>query len=161
MAQNEEMVKDFPLSVFAAAARTTLGGAGAMLAGLVLGSAIVFSEGAHSWWWYATAWIVLIPYTVANVWGLLLVPILGAVLIGLIWYDWNRAAGIGFVALALAAAVFLSAGYNPFREHHSLARFLLLSATAVVLIVAGMVIEAVRKWPHRPTRQGRACDGAA
>jgi hypothetical protein len=70
---------DYPISCFTAAFRTTLGGVLAFFLGLVGGSYIFLSPDITflgTWAWLLTAWLVLIPYTIARLWGLLLVPIL-------------------------------------------------------------------------------------
>jgi hypothetical protein len=97
--------KDYPISCFSDAARSTLGGVLAFFLGLVGGSLIVFSQEIaglrFEWTAFLVAWLVLLPYTVIKLWGLLLLPLLGTILFGLVWRDWNR-----LICAALTAIVF-------------------------------------------------------
>jgi len=126
--------------------------------GLILGAAIVFSQGIYTpnnWLWYCIAWLILIPYTIAKVWGLILAPILAILFIGLVWYDWNRLIGLGTVALLTALTVFISAKRNPFTESGSFVEFISLSGVCVVLVATGAAIEIFKK-RRKPANDG-AC----
>lgn len=112
-------MNDYPLSAYREAAKTTIGGTLSFLFGLVGGSIIVFAELLQkpgAWPWFLVAWIVLVPTTIAKLWGLLLAPFLGIMLYGLIWREWNRLISASAIALAFAVIVWLSHGFNPFAE---------------------------------------------
>ncbi len=112
-------MNDYPLSAYREAAKTTVGGVLAFLLGLVGGSILVFSNllpNPGSWPWFLVAWIILVPITIAKLWGLILAPFLGFVLYGLIWREWNRLISSCAIALVFAATVLLSRGFNPFAD---------------------------------------------
>ena len=152
------MIRDFPLSGFVAASRTTFGGGLAFYAGLFGGGLIVMAEMPWSWELLtecSTLWLVLIPYTVAKGWGLLLLPALGFLFWGVIWREWNRLVVGSNVAILLAAITLLCAEYNPFARASSVGPFLLTMGLAVGLWLAGIAWE-ILKW--RLTQAPKAND---
>ena len=153
--------KDFPVSCFAAGARSTLGGALAFFAGLVGGTLIVLASEVGGLQFFRLAclvgWMVLLPYTVARLWGLLLLPFLGVMLYGLIWRDWNRLAGAALVAIALSATVLVSARKNPFETPESGLAFGLAMGAALLFLFSGIMRERARQRPaRRPERPAKA-----
>ena len=148
---------DYPLSCFTEAARTTAGGAIAFFLGLVGGSIIVFSQGvtySGSWSWFLIAWLALIPFTIAKLWGLLLAPILAALLIGLVWKDWNRAICGSAVAVLLSTTTFVCARHNPFAN--SAISFFLTMGLALLILGAGIAWEILNKRSHSRSHVNRA-----
>ena len=144
---------DFPVSSLLAGARSTIGGVLAFFAGLVGGTLIVLAAEAGGLQFFKPAclvgWMVLIPFAVARLWGLLLLPFLGVMLYGLVWRDWNRLVGAALVAIALSAATLLSARKNPFETPESGLAFGLALGAAVLLLFSGIAWERARQRPAR------------
>lgn len=135
------MNKD-PLEIFADAIGSTAGGVVAFFGGLFWGSVIVFAQqvdASHDLSWLMVAWLVLIPYAIANVWGLLLVPFLGAMLVGLIWRDWNRLPSAAGIAVVYAGLVLLSAEHNPFDDPVSARNFSLTMGSAILILLVSLL----------------------
>jgi len=145
--------KDFPLSCFSEAARTTIGGVLAFQAGLLGAGLIVFAEGldrANTWIWCLFAWMALIPFTIARLWGLLLAPILAAIFYGAVWREWNRLMVAGGTALALAATTLVCARHNPFADDEFPAAFLIAAGLAAATFALGAALEILKKRAPKP-----------
>lgn len=141
-------MNDYPLSCFTAAIRTTTGGVLSYYAGLVGGSIIVFSEMLSSvsiWGWSLVAWLALIPYTIAKLWGLLLAPVLGIMLIGAIWLEWNRLIIASGVAILLSSTTLYCAKHNPFTQSDSATPFMITMGIALILFAIGVIWEFIKK----------------
>ena len=148
------MNKDFPLSCFSEAARTTIGGVLAFQAGLLGAGLIVFAEGldrASTWGWCLFAWMALIPFTIVRLWGLLLAPILAAIFYGAVWREWNRLMVAGGTALALAATTLVCARHNPFADGEFPAAFLIAAGLAAATFALGAALEIPKKRAPKPT----------
>jgi len=140
----------YPLSSFTEAFKSTGAGVLSFFLGLVGGSIIVFSQGISivnnwAWSWYLCAWIILIPYTIAKLWGLILAPILAIILHGLVWNEWNRLIGGSLVAILLSVTTFVCARHNPFMARDSGRSFVLTMGTAVLILIAGVTWELLLK----------------
>ncbi len=141
-------MKDYPLSIFIEAAKTTLGGAVTFYMGMVYGSVIVFTQGISlpsRWEWYAVGWMLLLPYTIAKLWGLFLAPFLGIMLIGLLWKEWSRIISFSLIAIVFSIITLVSAKHNPFESKTSAIRFGVSMGIAVVLLFGGVYLERTRK----------------
>ena len=148
-------MNDYPLSCFTDVAKTTTGGVLSFYAGLVGGSMIVFSERLFSfriWGWCSVAWLALIPFTIAKLWGLLLTPVLGIMLFGTIWRDWNRLIIASGVAILLSTTTLYCAKYNPFTEADSATPFIITMGIALVLFSIGVIWEIIKRRPTRGSR---------
>ena len=165
-------MKDFPLSVLSAAARSTVGGVLAFQAGLTGAGLIVFAEGldrAGTWVWCLFAWMALIPFTIARLWGLLLAPVLVVMFFGAVWREWNRLMVAGATALALAATTLVCARHNPLADRASATAFLITTGLAMALIALGAALEILkiraaakpRPPPSRPPIDAAAGDSQA
>ena len=154
-------MNDYPLSCFTDVAKTTTGGVLSFYAGLVGGSIIVFSERLLSfrmWGWCSVAWLALIPFTIAKLWGLLLAPVLGVMLFGTIWREWNRLMVASGVAILLSTTTLYCAKYNPLTQADSAVPFIITMGTALVLFASGVIWEIMKR---RPTRgPGNSAQGA-
>ena len=140
-------MKDFPLSVFSAAARSTVGGVLAFQAGLMGAGLIVFAEGldrASTWVWCLFSWMALIPFTIARLWGLLLAPVLVVLFYGAVWREWNRLMVAGGTALALATTTLVCARHNPLADRASAMAFLIATGLAMALIALGAALEILK-----------------
>ena len=154
-------MKDFPLSVFTDAARSTIGGVLAFQAGLTGAGLIVFAEGldqASTWVGCLFAWMALIPFTIARLWGLLLAPVLVVLFFGAVWREWNRLVVVGGTAIALATTTLVCARHNPLADRSSATAFLIATGVALALIALGAALEILkiraatrRRPPHPPT----------
>ena len=156
-------MNDYPLSCFTDVAKTTTGGVLSFYAGLVGGSIIVFSELLISfriWGWCSVAWLALIPFTIAKLWGLLLVPALGIMLFGSIWREWNRLIIASGVAILLSTTTLYCAKYNPFTQADSAIPFIITMGIALVLFAIGVIWEIMKRRPTRGCRV-RATSGAS
>lgn len=141
-------MKDFPLSCFADAARSAAGGVLAFQVGLTGAGLIVFAEGlnrAGTWVWCLFAWMALIPFTIARLWGLALVPVLAAIFFGAVWREWNRLMVAGGTALALATTTLVCARHNPFADGESAAAFSIAAGLAAATFALGAVLEIRRQ----------------
>jgi hypothetical protein len=113
---------DCPITCFADAGKSLASGLFSFYVGLVGGAIMVQPEWAvvsEQWFWCLFAWAGYIPYTMARLWGLILVPFLAVIFFGLIWRDWNRLVGACSVAIALATAMFLADKRNLFEDVES------------------------------------------
>ena len=145
---------DFPLSVLSAAARSTVGGVLAFQAGLTGAGLIVFAEGldrAGTWVWCLFAWMALIPFTIARLWGLLLAPVLVVMFFGAVWREWNRFVVAGGTALALAATTLVCARHNPFADGEFPVAFLIAAGLAAATFALGAALEIPKKRAPKPT----------
>lgn len=163
-------MKDFPLSVFSAAARSTVGGVLAFQAGLTGAGLIVFAEGLNrtsTWVGCLFAWMALIPFTVARLWGLLLAPVLVVLFYGAVWREWNRLVVAGGTALALATTTLVCARHNPLADRASATAFLIATGVALALIALGAALEilkiraATRRRPPPPRPPTDAAAGGS
>lgn len=156
-------MNDYPLSCFTDALKTTTGGVLSFYAGLVGGSIIVFSERLDyfsTWGWCLVAWIAIIPYTIAKLWGLVLAPLLGVMLLGTIWLEWNRLIVASSVAILLSATTLYCAKYNPFAEADSAIPFTVTVGIALVLFSLGVILEIIKMRSTMGSRV-RATSGAS
>ncbi len=140
----------YPLSCFTEALKSSGAGVLSFFLGLVGGSIIVFSQsisifGEWTWTWYLCAWIILVPYTIAKLWGLILAPILAIILYGIVWNDWNRLIGGSSVAILLSITTFICAKHNPFKAYDSGRSFLITMGIAIILLMAGVTWEILLK----------------
>jgi len=140
----------YPLSSFTEAFKSTGAGVLSFFLGLVGGSIIVLSQGINfvnnwAWSWYLCAWIILVPYTIAKLWGLILAPILAIILHGLVWNEWNRLIGGSLVAILLSVTTFVCAKHNPFDAPDSGIKFLITMGIAVILLIVGVAWEILMK----------------
>jgi len=146
--------KDFPLSCFRAGAQSVLGGVLAFYLGLVGGSMIVFAAQWGSlrmeWPFYLVAWLFLLPYTVAKLWGLALLPVLAVMLYGLVVKEWNRWVGAALVALAFSGTVLVCLRLNPFESREPVLPFILTLGTALIVLLAGSLLCWWRRRCARP-----------
>jgi hypothetical protein len=145
----------YPLSCFSDVAKTTAGGVLSFYAGLVGGSIIVFSEMLFTvriWGWCLVAWLALIPYTIAKLWGLILAPILGVMLIGSIWLEWNRLIIASLVAISLSITTLYCAKHNPLAESESALPFIVTMGLALSILAIGVIWEIIQRHPPRKRR---------
>ena len=135
--------KDFPISCFTAGARSAFGGVLAFYLGLVGGSVIVFAADWGSlrteWALYFTAWLFLLPYTVARIWGLALLPFLAGLLYGLVVKDWNRWISASLVAIAFSGTVLVCMPFNPFESREPVLPFVLTMGAAFLVLFTGII----------------------
>ena len=156
-------MKDYPLSCFSDVAKTTVGGVLSFYAGLVGGSIIVFFEmlfAVRIWGWCLVAWLALIPYTLAKSWGLILVPVLGVMLMGSIWLEWNRLIVASIVAILLSITTLYCAKHNPLSESESALPFIVTMGLALIILAIGIIWEIIKRYPAR-RRRVPLCGGAS
>ena len=145
-------MNDEPLSSFTHAAKSTLGGILAFYAGLVGGAFILDPVAGRFQGWYLVAWMAILPYTIAKLWGLLLAPLLVILLYGAIWLEWNRLLIATSVAILLAATMLASLPHNPFTDPDAWLFITKISLTAALLLL-GILWETLLK--HRLIRHLR------
>ncbi|MDY0148938.1 MAG: hypothetical protein RBT03_02485 [Kiritimatiellia bacterium] len=143
-------MNDYPLACIIGAIKTTTGGVLSFYAGLVGGSIILFSEQIFSftmWGWCLVAWLALIPYTIAKLWGIVLAFLLGIILIGTIWREWNRLIIFSSVAILLSTTTLYCAKYNPLTQADAALPFMITMGLALVLFAIGVTWEIIKKHP--------------
>lgn len=137
-------IESYPTSCFTSAARSAFGGVLAFYIGLVWATVIVFCQGLTSgalWTWFAIGWLILIPYTIAKVWGILTTCILAILFVGMVWGEWNRAIGASATAILLSVTSIRCYGHNPFNAHDSGVSFLVTLGIAAIVFALGVVWE--------------------
>jgi hypothetical protein len=143
-------MKDIPISCFIDAAKSTLGGVLAFLFGLFWAAVILYSENIPDTMdatWLCLAWMALIPYTIAKLWGLLLAPILAVLFFGLIWKGWNRFLGASLVAILLSSTTLLCSKHDPFQQEERLP-FLVTMGSAVAVCILAIIWEWLKTKPY-------------
>lgn len=142
-------MKDFPLSLFRDTAKSIAGGILAFYLGLAGGGIIVFSglfcNDLASWPLYLNVWLALIPYTIANLWGVLLAPILGTLLFGVIWREWNRFITAASVAILLSTTTLLCSKHNPLHNPAEAKPFMITMGLALTLLILGVAWEIMKR----------------
>ena len=148
------MMNDDPLSYFVEAAKTTTAGVCSFVTGLIGGSIIADLQSYHTsetFWLCFVTWPLLIVYTIAHLWGLLLTPFLAIMFYGLIWKGWNRLVGASAIAIASATTWLLCKEINPFRNFKDGIIFCISMGVPISLLLIGVYME---KRGERPTTRG-------
>ena len=139
--------EDDHLSAIRAGARGAFGAAVAFLGGITAGTAaaVFVKEGVGlAAWGLLIAPLVLVPYSIGELWGLLLLPIYGAMFYGLVWRDWNRLVGASVLALATATALLVSLGGGPFRAG-SFGRLAIAYAGMLIALSVSVAVQRKRR----------------
>jgi len=135
--------KDYPISCFSDGACSALTGVLAFYLGLVGGSIIFFAEkSGHlgtEWGLYAVAWIFLIPYTIAKLWGIALLPFLGVMLYGLVMKEWNRWVGASLIAIVFSSTVLFCSGFHSLECRETALPFILTMGSALLVLFLGSI----------------------
>ena len=136
-------MKDYPLSYFIEGAKTALGGVSAFVAGMIGGT---ITADLQSYYTQETliqcliSWPLMVIYTMAHMWGLLLLPFLGIMFYGLVWRDWSRCIGIGVISIATATTWLLCKRHNPYGNIEDSITFSISIAVAMCLIIIGIIL---------------------
>ncbi len=175
-AERPMQMENHPLSTFFEVVESTAGGAIAFCLGLAGGSTIVWEPfvSLHSrggvwgpvarwhlmdhWFIMIVGWIGLVPYTVGELWGLLLLPALMVIFYGLFWKDWNRLICASTIAILLAATGLLSMSHHLFDDW----AIPIKMGIAVLLLTLGIgweLLKRKRRIIARAPRHGRRADG--
>ena len=137
-------MRDYPISCFTEGAKAAVSGVAAFVAGMIGGTITATLQSyytAKELWMCLIIWPLLIVYTLAHLWGLLLVPFLAIMFYGLVWREWNRLVGIGAISIATTTKWLLSKQHNPFGTVTDSITFTISIAVAVCFIWMGIVLE--------------------
>lgn len=137
-------MRDYPLSSFTGGAKAAIGGVGAFVAGLIGGTITATLQSyytAEDLWMCLANWPLLVIYTLAHLWGLLLLPFLAFMFYGLVWREWNRFVGIGGITIASAITWLLCTHHNPFATVADTITFSISMTLAISFVTTGLVYE--------------------
>jgi hypothetical protein len=150
-------MKDYPLASFVEGANTALGGVFAFVAGMIGGTITADFQSYHTpetLLQCLILWPMMIVYTMAHMWGLLLFPFLAIMFYGLVWREWSRCIVIGVISIATATTWLLCKKHNPFGNFEDAITFSISMAVALGLIFIGIIlirrIDAQQAGPGRP-----------
>ena len=104
-------LRNHPISTMLGGALEGIGVGLTFTMGVVGGAAAVFIVlpwGLDRWYWYPLATLVLVPYSVFKLWGVLLLPLYLTMLHGLICHEWNRLLCFSILAMVTSIIILIS-----------------------------------------------------
>jgi hypothetical protein len=134
------------ISEMFAASRSTFWGCIVFASGVVCGTTIVVilhtgDIDIESVAIYPVAAMVLIPYTIAKFWGLILLPLYAVVFYGLIWLDWPRMLNFALLAISTSLVCVVTMRNELLCSNGIIAFFISVELLLVVMLVAGIILE--------------------
>ncbi|MAE59965.1 MAG: hypothetical protein CMJ49_01260 [Planctomycetaceae bacterium] len=127
--------------------------------GVVGGAAAVFIVlpwGLDRWYWYPLATLVLVPYSVFKLWGVLLLPLYLTMLHGLICHEWNRLLCFSILAMVTSIIILISMGAPGSGGIGPALRLIVVEGGLAGLIFVGARYERVRYRIARSRRHREA-----